>query len=197
MNKALFSTVLLILLFQGCSQKSQIELLQSKNIEIDLNQKNLSVELNNETNENIDFKVVLKKSLEKYLSIVEDKNTEEGFHLVIHIPFASKINKKEAQDNILNNVNINVGVGGHSGNFSIYTQIGSSLAKLLSKEFSDELFQVVINLELQEYKYNRRINTYKIQILATAPLPFSKQQTLRDIQEVVIEKILQIFKIIK
>ena len=190
--KILFSTVLLIFLLQGCSQKHQVELLQSKNIEIDLKQKSLFIEFNNETNENIDFEVGLKKRLEKNLLIVEDKNTKEDFHLLINIPFASKINKKEAKDNILNNVHINIGVGGRSGSFSMYTQIGSSLTKLLSKEFSDELFQMIVDLKLQEYKNNRHINTYTIQILATAPLSFSKQKVLENIEEEVIEEIVKI-----
>lgn len=197
MFKPILCSIFFIFLFQGCSQKSHVELLQSKEVKIDIRKTPLYIELNNSTNKQINLDKELMQRLEKQLTIIENKMTDESFHLIINIPFASKINHKEAEHNILNNVNINIGVGGKSGNFSIYTQIGSNLAKILSNEFSSELFQMVVNLELHEYQNSKLINTYTMQILATAQIKRNSDETIQEIQEAVVKRITEILIISK
>lgn len=184
-----------IVMFVGCSNKINVDTIMSNEIHIIKNKKLIYVEIENKTKENIYISYDIKKGLKDLgYEVLEDLNNAQ-YHLKLDIVYASKIDKNSTTKDILRDINVNIGIGSSSGNLSVFTSIGSSLARILGNKLDSTVFQVVVDINIHVLENKTITKKENTQLILTAPLnPNEKRKVINLIEESIAKKIIEIFQ---
>lgn len=191
--KTLFISLLFAFIFASCSNKTPVNVHQNKNIEINKDKKVLFLEVQNSSAENLKIKQRLKEELINKNYAISSKLYEVDYYIFINIISSNISNKKVAKKNMLSNINLNIGLGKMLGsNAAIGTNVGTSLGNIFNEEDA-EVLQVIVELNIDEYKNNELIKSKDNQIVLSALLSDNKEILLSDMKEKLIEEIISIF----
>lgn len=194
--KKLLIFLLLALVFIGCSSKIPIEVHENKEITINKNKKIVYLEFQNSSDEDIQIKQEVKEALKNKNYALATKLYEVDYYVFINIISAKTLEKEFAKENIFSNINLNLGLGKALGSHtSIGTSIGTSLGSIFSSSENkkEKVFQVVVDLNIDEYKNNELLKSKDKQIVLSAIAPEDKELLLKEIKNKILSEIENIF----
>lgn len=190
--KTIFISLLLALVFTSCANKTPIEVHQNREIQINKDKKILYLEFQNSSYEDINIKNKLKEELINKNYAISTKLYELDYYVFINIISAKIISSNTAKNNLLSSINLNLGLGKLIGsNVAIGTNIGTSLGNIFNK--NEKVLQVIVELNIDEYKNNELIKSKDKQIVLTTLLEEEKEIVLKNIEKKLIEEINIIF----
>lgn len=192
--KTVFISLLFALLFVSCTNKMPVNVHQNNKIEINKDKKVLFLEVQNSSSTNLEIKQKLKEELINKSYAVSSKLYEVDYYVFVNVISSNISNKKIAKKNILSNINLNLGLGKMLGsNAAIGTSVGTSLGNIFNEEEDAEVLQVIVELNIDEYKNNELIKSKDNQIVLSSLLNGNKEMVLLEMKEKLIEEIISIF----
>lgn len=165
--KKYFLLLFLLLFFIGCTSKTISKVEFSDDIEIsDKNFKNVYIDFQNQTNEDVRLYKKLQKEFEsKNFTIVN--NIEDASYIVdLNLIFANEINKKSKTKDLLSRVDLGISVGHVFGNVGINGKIGTKMASILGDSLDTVSYQMIFDMEIEELEYENKESKIITQIIA-------------------------------
>ncbi len=192
--KKIFLILSLLLLFVSCSSKIPVEIHKNKNLSIDKSKKIIFLEFQNSSVENIKIKEMLKQALINKNYALSSKLYEVDYYVFIHIVSAKSLEMSLAKKSILSNINLNLGLGKTFGsNVGVSTSVGTSLGNIFNKNEKQKVFQIIVDLNIDEYKNNELFKSKENQIVLTSSFNEKKELVLEEIEKKLIKEIEDIF----
>lgn len=183
--------VFLLLFIVGCSHKVNVETIESQKLQLSQLHQKIFLEVSNSTNEKINLQYDLNKALEQKAFVIVNNKEEASLYIKLNIVYAGLIDKRSSVSDIMKDININIGVGGSSGNVSIYTTIGSTIGRLLGEKMDSTLFQMVVDIQVIE----RNKEDKNTQLIITAPMNgFEKEKVIYHIEEEIVKRTAKILE---
>lgn len=174
----------------ACSTKINVDTIKSQEINLSKMHQKIFIEVKNSTKEKIHLEYDLKKALEQKGFIVVKSKEEASLFLKLNIVYAGIIDKKSGVTDVMKDINVNIGLGGSSGNVRIYTTIGSTIGRILGEKMDSTLFQTVVDIHIIEAQQKDK-NT---QFIITAPMQtYEKAKIIYHVEEEIVKRTLEIF----
>lgn len=196
--KQLFLALFVIVFFTSCAGKISTAIDVSKEININKNEdkKVVYIDVQNQTSETINLKTDIKNLLKEKGYAISSKHYDVDFSIFVNVIYANEIEKKSGTKSVLSNINLGVGIGGGLGKYvHIGTRIGSDIGDLFGDSLDSNIYQIVCDITISEYKTNKEDYIEKdMQIIATASLDGNEKRLVLDtLEDEIIKEIVDIF----
>ena len=173
----------------GCANKTQVQTIPKENVSIKSSLKNIKLDIKNRTDEPIYIKYDIKKALTQKGYTFD--TTKEAILCEVSIVYANVIDKKSSIGDIMKDINVNIGLGTHSGNVSLYTSIGATLGRLLGNNLNSTFYQTVLDVLIKE-PTKKPIHT---QWIITASMDgLEKRAVIYAIEEQIVQRTSALFE---
>lgn len=177
----------------GCSSKNLVKVQSEKSIQLDKNKKSVFLTLENLTEENLTLEYTIKKALEEKGYTVSPIKEHIHYHLLINIISARELTQKSVTNEVLSNVNFNIGLGGKVGSVGVSTRVGTQIGKLFAKGVN-KIYQVIVDVSVDTYKDGEANLSQDMQLIVEGDLDHeNKAYIISLVEEAITKKIVEIF----